>query len=113
MNLKSSTEYIKNYMIANIVIALPTVIGLIIAASLYLTVGWWGFWIIFPWIGLAISVGIYLQIKLPIEKGDLGRRIALILFYRFYSYSFQYLIMRIFNLKVWCYSFQSGFFSKE
>ncbi len=66
---------VKEIMFATI----PLIIGLIISLSLYFSLNWWGFLIIFPWIGLAISIGIYLQMKLPPNKADLGRKIAIIL----------------------------------
>ncbi len=79
MTLKTRSEFTLNNLKEYITVAIPTIIGLIIATSLYLSVGWWGFWIVFPWIGLAISIGIYLLIKLPPQKAGLGRRVALIL----------------------------------
>lgn len=79
MTLKTRSVLDLNNLKEDITAAIPIIIGLIIAISLYLTVGWWGFWIVFPGIGLAISVGIYLQIKLSPEKAELGRKISLIL----------------------------------
>lgn len=79
MFLKTRLKYDPDFLRETITVAIPTIIGLIVAASLHLTIGWWGFWVIFSWIGLAISVGIYLQIKLPPPKTGLGRRVALIL----------------------------------
>lgn len=76
MLLKTRTDY---FDFKDIMFAAPMIIGLIIGASLYLTLGWWGFWIIFPWIGLAISVGIFIQTKAAPEKANLGRRISLVL----------------------------------
>lgn len=76
MFLKTRTDY---FDFKEIMLAMPIIIGLIIAASLYLILGWWGFWIIFPWIGLAISVGIFIQAKAAPEKAGLGRRVSLVL----------------------------------
>lgn len=76
MFLKTRTDY---FDFKEIMFAVPMIIGLIIAASLYLMVGWWGFWIIFPWIGVAISVGFFIQTKASPEKASLGRRVSLVL----------------------------------
>lgn len=79
MTLKTRSVLDLNNLRENITVAIPLIIGLIITISLYLTVGWWGFLIVFPGIGLAISIGIYLQSKLSPEKAGLGRKISLIL----------------------------------
>ncbi|MGE5604292.1 MAG: 4Fe-4S binding protein [Bacteroidota bacterium] len=81
MSLKTRPNYVRNDFREIILVVMPTIIGLIIASSLYLALGWWGFWIIFPWIGFAISMGIYIQTKLTSERVSLGRRVALILIF--------------------------------
>lgn len=58
---------------------IPFVIGLVVGFILYFTVGWWGFLVVFPWIGAAISLGTYLIIKLPANRKSIGRRIAILL----------------------------------
>lgn len=58
---------------------IPFFIGVAIAAVLYITVGWWGFLVIFPWIGSSISLGGYLQAKLPRKKKDWGRKITILM----------------------------------
>jgi len=58
---------------------IPFLIGISIAALLYFTVGWWGFLILFPWIGFSITLGTYLQAKLPRHKKSLGRRITILM----------------------------------
>ncbi len=58
---------------------IPFLIGCAVAALLYFTVGWWGFLAIFPWIGLSISMGIFIQRSLPPLRKNLGRRIALLM----------------------------------
>ena len=60
-------------------IFLPLIIGLGIAILLNILIGWWGFWIIFPWIGLAISIGIFLRHNLKGRKKLLGRKIAILM----------------------------------
>lgn len=58
---------------------LPLFIGLLLAITLYKTVGWWGFLVIFPWIGLSISIGIYITKISPPPQKQRGRRITLLL----------------------------------
>lgn len=58
---------------------IPLLIGVTIAAVLYLTIGWWGFLIIFPWIGFSITLGIYLQAQLPRQKKSMGRKITILM----------------------------------
>lgn len=76
MFLKTRTAY---FDFKEIMLAMPIIIGLIIAASLHLMVGWWGFWVIFLWIGMAISIGFFIQTKASLEKASLGRRVSLAL----------------------------------
>lgn len=59
--------------------ALPFVTGLAVAAILYFAVGWWGFWVVFPWIGFSIALGTYLMAKLPRKKRSVGRRVAILM----------------------------------
>jgi polyferredoxin len=58
---------------------IPFLIGISVAALLYLTVGWWGFLVIFPWIGLSISTGIYVMKVSPPARKRTGRRIAILM----------------------------------
>lgn len=44
-----------------------------------ITVGWWGFRIIFPWIGFSISIGNLLRRILKGRKRLIGRKIAIIM----------------------------------
>ncbi len=60
-------------------ILIPFSIGIIIAYLLYSTVGWWGFLIIFPWIGFSISFGMHIQSRLSKDKPGFGRRITLLM----------------------------------
>ena len=61
---------------------LPFSIGIAVGLTLYFTVGWWGFLIIFPWIGLWISLGNGVETvrarKSPQKPPGLGRRIAIL-----------------------------------
>lgn len=54
---------------------LPLLIGLAIAAILK----WWGFYIIFPWIGGWITVGIIIAARRKGREKDLGRRISILM----------------------------------
>jgi polyferredoxin len=58
---------------------IPLIIGLVVGLILFISIGWWGFLILFPWIGFSISVGIYLRQILPQRKKTLGRRICILL----------------------------------
>lgn len=58
---------------------IPLIIGVVISFTLFTTVGWWGFLIIFPWIGFSISLGIYLAEKLPNNKKTKGRQITILM----------------------------------
>jgi polyferredoxin len=60
-------------------IILPFTIGLLVATILNLTVGWWGFWVIFPWIGFSISIGILLRKILKGRKRLIGRKISIMM----------------------------------
>jgi polyferredoxin len=55
----------------------PFLISLAVAAILYLISKWWVFLLIFPWIGLSVSIGIYLRLNLKGKKKILGRKISL------------------------------------
>lgn len=58
---------------------IPLAAGLAIGAFLYWRVGWWGFLVLFPWVGLSISVGhiIGAGARRPAAPGS-GRRIAIL-----------------------------------
>jgi ferredoxin-type protein NapH len=58
---------------------LPLLIGFAVAILLHFLIGWWGFWVIFPWIGLAISVGIFIRSKLKGKKKIIGRKVSSLL----------------------------------
>lgn len=58
---------------------IPLFIGVAVAAGLYITVGWWGFLVIFPWIGFSISLGSYIQSRLPKRRLDTGRKITILM----------------------------------
>jgi len=58
---------------------LPLIIGLCVAAILDTVLNWWVFWIIFPWIGFSISVGMFIKSKLKGKKQILGRKVAILM----------------------------------
>ena len=60
---------------------LPLIIGLFISTILYIAFHWWGFLIIFPWIGLSISVGIFLRLKLEGKKRLIGRKVSILMIF--------------------------------
>ena len=53
----------------------PLLIGLVLGFSL----GWWGFRIIFPWIGGWITIGSLVASRLKGKNKDLGRRITILM----------------------------------
>lgn len=60
-------------------ILLPFMVGILIAIIMDITVGWWGFWIIFPWIGFSITTGTFLRWILKGRKKLIGRKIAMLM----------------------------------
>lgn len=58
---------------------IPLLIGALVGAMLYALDGWWGFLLIFPWIGFSITFGCLLVIRRRGVKKDLGRRVCLLL----------------------------------
>jgi len=58
---------------------LPLIIGLSTAGILELVFGWWGFRVIFPWIGFSITLGMIIRSKLKGKKQILGRKIAILM----------------------------------
>jgi ferredoxin-type protein NapH len=60
-------------------VILPFTIGILVSIILNLTVGWWGFWVIFPWIGFSISIGILLRKILKGRKRLIGRKISIMM----------------------------------
>jgi len=34
----------------------PLLIGMGVASLTYVLIGWWGFWVIFPWVGGALLI---------------------------------------------------------
>jgi len=60
-------------------IILPFIVGIIVWLILEVTIGWWGFRVIFPWIGFSISIGNLLRRILKGKKRLLGRKIAILM----------------------------------
>lgn len=58
---------------------LPLLIGFVVAFLLYSGSGWWGFWLIFLWIGGWISVGIFISGAKKGKEKDLGRKISILM----------------------------------
>ena len=58
---------------------IPIAISIAVTLILYLKFHWWGFWVLFPWIGISISIGIYLRQILPNKKKTLGRKVSILL----------------------------------
>lgn len=55
------------------------IIGIILGITLFKTAGWWGFLIIFPWIGIWITIGRLISKKRVGKEKDLGRRITILM----------------------------------
>jgi len=58
---------------------IPLLIGLGISILMYTTTGWWGFGLIFSWIGGSVTLGIVLAARLNGKRKDLGRRTAILM----------------------------------
>jgi hypothetical protein len=58
---------------------IPLLVGIAVGTGLRLAVGWWGFLVIFPWIGAAISLGGLVARTRKGKRKDLGRRIGILL----------------------------------
>lgn len=58
---------------------IPIAIGATVGFSLYTAVGWWGFLLLFPWIGAAVAIGIHLQQILKKKEKLVGRKVSIIL----------------------------------
>lgn len=58
---------------------IPALFGLSLGLTLRFTLGWWGFLVIFPWIGCAITIGCLIAIKRKGKEKDLGRRLAILM----------------------------------
>ncbi len=58
---------------------IPLLVGLSVSALLYYLVRWWGFLIIFPWIGLSVTTGALLRELLVGKQRLLGRKVTLLM----------------------------------
>jgi polyferredoxin len=58
---------------------IPFLIGLSVGLLLRFLIGWWGFLLIFPWIGGWITIGSLIAIKRKGKAKDLGRRISILM----------------------------------
>jgi len=55
---------------------IPLLIGLLLG---FMLGGWWGFKIIFPWIGAWITIGNLIAVKRKGKAKDLGRRLSILM----------------------------------
>jgi polyferredoxin len=60
-------------------VVIPAIVGCGVGLLLYAIFHWWGFFIVFPGIGLAISNGILIDRQLPRSQKGVGRRTAMLL----------------------------------
>lgn len=60
-------------------VSIPLIIGISVAIIMFLSIGWWGFLIIFPWIGFSISLGIYIMSVVSRKKKYIGRKVAILM----------------------------------
>ncbi len=60
-------------------ISKPFFIGILIASGLYFFTKWWVFLVIFPWVGLSITLGTFLISTLKGKKRLLGRKISILM----------------------------------
>lgn len=58
---------------------IPLTLGIILAISLFYSLHWWGFLVIFPWMGLSISTGILLAGTLKKRKRLIGRKVTILM----------------------------------
>ena len=58
---------------------IPLMIGVLIATLIYKLIGWWGFLVIFPWIGFSITLGMFLRAMLEGNKRLIGRKVAILM----------------------------------
>jgi len=59
--------------------SIPLLIGLSVSLLLFTTLHWWGFLIIFPWIGFSVSLAVYLRMTLKGKKRLIGRKVAILM----------------------------------
>lgn len=63
----------------NIKFLIPFTLGIGLGVTLSLSLHWWGFLVLFPWIGFSLSIGILLRQILHGRKRLLGRKISILL----------------------------------
>ena len=56
----------------------PLLIGIGVALLMYTLRGWWGFLLIFGWIGASITIGLMIATTKKRAKKDIGRKIGII-----------------------------------
>lgn len=60
---------------------IPLLIGAFVGFLLFYLLNWWGFLVIFPWIGFSITTGILISHYLKGEKRIIGRKITLLMIF--------------------------------
>lgn len=58
---------------------IPLIIGLLVSALLFYLYRWWGFLVIFPWIGFSVTLGALLRELLVGRQRLLGRKVTLLM----------------------------------
>lgn len=58
---------------------IPAIVGISLGILLRFAAGWWGFLIIFPWIGCSITTGCLIAMTRKGKEKDLGRRISILM----------------------------------
>ncbi|MCX7830294.1 MAG: 4Fe-4S dicluster domain-containing protein, partial [Acidobacteria bacterium] len=58
---------------------MPLIIGLIVSAITFFTINWWGFLVIFPYIGFSITVGSFIRSALKGKNKILGRKVSILM----------------------------------
>ncbi len=78
--INSENDYVDNREIMKKIILnlIPFFIGFLVSLLLYLLSGWYGFWIIFLWIGGWISSGIFISDSKKGGEKDFGRKISIL-----------------------------------
>lgn len=66
-------------MLQNKKFIIPFLAGITLGVSLSWTLHWWGFLVLFPWVGLSLSIGVYMRNILHGRKRLLARKVSIAL----------------------------------